>query len=82
VSILTDHIYVILVAFLGVLGCFTACALIGTDPTTISTLRDVLLALGGALGGVAVGSRLASGSVTTANPEADTTTTTTTRAAK
>ena len=57
---LSDHIYVILLAFLAVLGSFTACALIGTDPTTIGTLRDILLALGGALGGVAVASKVSS----------------------
>lgn len=54
-KLLSDHIYVILLAFLAVLGCFTAAALVGTDATTISTLRDVLLALAGALGGVAYG---------------------------
>jgi len=54
----TDHIYVILIAFLASLGCFTAAALVGTDGTTIGTLRDVLMALGGALGGVAVASKL------------------------
>ena len=53
-----DHIYVILLAFLAALGCFTAAALVGTDPTTIGTLRDVLMALGGALGGVAVATKL------------------------
>lgn len=53
----SDHIYVILVAFLAVLGCFTAATLVGVDSTTIGTLRDVLLALGGALGGVAVASK-------------------------
>ena len=58
-----DHIYVILIAFLAVLGCFTAVTLVGTDPSSVATLRDALIALGGGLTGVAVGSKL--------NPPAD-----------
>jgi hypothetical protein len=58
-SLARDHIFVILIAFLAALGCFTTVTLIGVDPTGVSTLRDVLLALGGTLGGVAVGSKLA-----------------------
>ncbi len=50
-----DHIWLILIAFLSVLACFTTVAIIGVDPTVVATLRDVLLALGGALGGVAYG---------------------------
>lgn len=52
-----DHIYVILIAFLCVLGCLTATTIIGTDPASTATLRDVLLALGGALGAAYIGSR-------------------------
>lgn len=48
----TDHIYVILAAFLSALGCFTAVAVIGSDGFEV--LRDVMLTLAGALGGVAV----------------------------
>lgn len=55
----TDHIWVVLVAFLGVLAAFTTLAIIGTDPAAAATLRDVLLALGGALGGLAVGKGVA-----------------------
>jgi hypothetical protein len=53
-----EHIYLILVAFLAVLGCFTAAALVGVDATVIGTLRDVLMGLAGALGGVAVAHNL------------------------
>lgn len=52
-----DHIYVILIAFLAVLGCFTGAAIVGTDPASTTTLRDVLLALGGALGTAYVATR-------------------------
>ena len=48
-----DHIVYVLVAFLATLGCFTAVALVGADAS--GTLRDVLLALGGAVAGVAIG---------------------------
>ena len=51
-----DHIYVILIAFLSVLGCFTAVAVVGSDGFEV--LRDVMLTLAGALGGVAVASRV------------------------
>jgi len=54
----TDHIWVILIAFVTALGCFTAAALVGTDATVIGTLRDVLMGLAGALGGVAVAHNL------------------------
>ena len=53
-----DHIYVLLIAFLAVLGCFTAITVIGTDPSSVATLRDALIALGGGLTGVAVGTKL------------------------
>lgn len=56
-SPLHDHIYVILLAFLAVLGCFTAVAMVGVDATIVGTLRDVLLALGGALGTAYVAAR-------------------------
>lgn len=46
---LRDHIYVILVAFLAALACFTVATLVGVDPTGVSTLRDVVIALGAAL---------------------------------
>lgn len=52
---LTDHIYVVALAFLGTLGCFTAVAIVGSDGFEV--LRDVLLALAGGLTGVAIGSR-------------------------
>lgn len=52
-----DHIYIILLAFLAVLACFTTVAIIGVDPTVTATLRDVLLALGGALGAAYVAHR-------------------------
>lgn len=58
VKLPTDHIYVILIAFLAVLGCFTTVTLVGTDPSAVATLRDALIALGGGLTGVAVGSRM------------------------
>ena len=51
-----DHIYVILIAFLSALGCFTAVAVVGSDGFEV--LRDVMLTLAGALGGVAVASRV------------------------
>ncbi len=51
-----DHIYVILFAFLAALGCFTAVTIVGTDPSSTATLRDVVIGLAGALGGVAYGS--------------------------
>lgn len=54
---LADHIYVILIAFLAVLGCFTACALIGVDPASLTTLKDVMLPLAGALGAAYVAAR-------------------------
>ena len=54
---LTDHIWVILIAFLAALGCFTASAMVGVEPTVISTLRDVCIALVGGLAGVAYGSK-------------------------
>jgi hypothetical protein len=44
-------IYVLAVAFLSVLGCFTALTIIGSDGTEL--LRSVLLPLVGALGAVA-----------------------------
>ena len=47
-----DHIWFVLAAFLAALGCFTAVSLVGA--TGQEVLRDVLLGLGGALGGVAV----------------------------
>lgn len=56
-----DHIYVILLAFLAAIGCFTAVALVGTDSTTVSTLRDVLLALSGSLGTAYVATRKTNG---------------------
>lgn len=48
-----DHLVLVLIAFVSALGCFTAVSIIGTPD--IGTLRDVLLALAGALGGLAVG---------------------------
>ena len=53
-----DHIWVLLVAFLAVLGCFTAITVIGTDPSSVATLRDALIALGGGITGVAVGTKV------------------------
>lgn len=50
-----DHIWVILVAFLAALACFTTVALVGSDPVSTTTLRDILFALAGGLTGVAVG---------------------------
>lgn len=47
----------LLIAFLSVLGCFTAITIVGTDPSSVATLRDALIALGGGLTGVAVGTR-------------------------
>jgi VIT1/CCC1 family predicted Fe2+/Mn2+ transporter len=58
----TDHIYVILAAFLAVLAAFTTTTIIGTDPSSTATLRDVLLALGGALGTAYVANHRADGS--------------------
>lgn len=52
-----DHIWVILIAFLAVLGCFTTTQIIGVDATAQGTLRDVLLSLGGALGTAYVATR-------------------------
>ena len=47
-----DHITHILVGFIAVLGAFTALKIIGVDGS--DSLHDVLLALGGALAGIAV----------------------------
>lgn len=49
---IADHIYVILLAFLATLAAFTSVAILGSDGFEV--LRDVLLALAGSLGGVAV----------------------------
>lgn len=48
----SDHIYAILIAFLAALGCYTAVSILGSDGATV--LHDVLVALVGALAGVAV----------------------------
>lgn len=48
-----DHLVLVLIAFVTTLACFTTVSIIGTPD--IATLRDVLLALAGALGGLAVG---------------------------
>jgi hypothetical protein len=56
-SLPKDHIYVILIAFLAALACFTACAMVGVEATVIGTLRDVCVAMGGVLGGVAYGTK-------------------------
>lgn len=55
-ELLADHVYAVLIAFLAVLGCFTAVSILGGDGT--NTLRDVLLALAGALGGLAIGKKI------------------------
>jgi hypothetical protein len=55
---MVDHIWVILIAFLASLGAFTAVALVGSDPISTQTLRDILFALAGGLTGVAVGAGL------------------------
>lgn len=48
-----DHIYVVAAAFLATLACFTTVAILGSDGFEV--LRDVMLALAGVIGGVAVG---------------------------
>lgn len=48
-----DHLILILVAFCLTLAGFVTISIVGTPD--IATLRDVLLALAGALGGLAVG---------------------------
>lgn len=48
-----DHLILILIAFLATLAGFVAISIVGTPD--IATLRDVLIALAGALAGLAVG---------------------------
>lgn len=55
-----DHATHILVAFMATLGCFTAVAVVGADGMDV--LHDVLVGLGGALAGIAVGKRVSDSS--------------------
>lgn len=50
-SVKPDHLLLILVAFVATVVAFTVVDVTGHD---VSTLRDVLLALAGALGGAAL----------------------------
>lgn len=49
-SLLTDHIWALLIAFIAALGCYTAVAIIGGNG---QVLEQVVVGLGGAMGGFA-----------------------------
>lgn len=51
-----DHIWVILIAFIAALGCFTSLAILGSDGARI--LEVIVSSLAGGLTGVAVGTKL------------------------
>jgi uncharacterized protein with GYD domain len=48
-----QNIFVVLIAFLATLGCYTTIAIIGVPGDSV--LPEVLLAIGGGLTGVAIG---------------------------
>lgn len=55
-SHIQDHFALVVVAVVDiiVIGCYTTVAFVGVDPSFANRLSDVMLALSGVLGGVAV----------------------------